>query len=304
MGAKKITFYSPKGGVGKTTGVMNVAGILAAKYRANVLIIDADPSANVSNGFSAEAETVTASYPELISAAIKRGIAVPPKKAPIASIVAAYPEINEFEHELKREARKRIFIAPSQAGESGPSLLVSTEDLIAKKNYELENEGRPRDYMHLSNFFRPVEDIFDYILIDAPGAIAGTMYLEAVCAADYIVSPAEADIWSPAALKRVFDVTELASGFSGKQIGFLGYYLSKYDSRRTKSDVAIKEAIKDESLLFKTTIPNSAAVKNAQLSTDILVFTRPREEVTKCFEHLTDEIVRKIRRAEKKEKRD
>lgn len=302
MGAKTIAFYSPKGGVGKTTGVMNVAGILAAKYKANVLIVDADPSANVSSGFSAEAETVTASYPELILAAMKRGIDVPPKKAPLASIVAAYPEVNPLEHEEKQKARQRIFIAPSQAGGGISSLLIKTEDMIMGRNYELEKNGKPRDYMHLANFFSPLKDTFDYILIDAPGAIAGAMYLEAVCAADYIVSPAEADIWSPAALARVLDVTHNASGFSGKKIAFLGYYLSKYDARRTKSDVAIKENIEDKKLLFKTAIPNSSAVKNAQLSTDVLVFTRPREAVTKCFEHLTDEIVRKIRKAEKEKR--
>ena len=299
MCARKIAFYSPKGGVGKTTGVMNAAGILAAKYKASVLIIDADPSANVSSGFSATAETVRAAYPELLTEAMKRNIGVPPKKAPLASVVSAFPEINEHEHPAKQQARRRIFIAPAQAGESAASLLIRTEDAIMKHNYGLELSGKPRDYMHLARFFSPLEDMFDYILIDAPGAIAGAMYLEAVCAADYIVSPAEADIWSPAALSRVIDVTKLACGLSKKKIHFLGYYLSKYDARRTRSDVAIKEGIRDKDLLFSTAIPNSSSVKNAQLATDILAFTRPGDDVTKCFEMLTDEIVKKIKKIER-----
>ena len=302
MSARKIAFYSPKGGVGKTTGVMNAAGILAAKYKASVLIIDADPSANVSSGFSATAETVQAAYPELLTAAMKRNIDIPPKKAPLASIVAAFPEVNPHEHPEKQKARQRIFIAPAQAGEAAASLLIKTEDAIMKHNYGLEMAGKPRDYTHLARLFAPLEDTFDYILIDAPGAIAGAMYLEAVCAADYIVSPAEADIWSPAALSRVIDVTRLASGLSKKEICFLGYYLSKYDARRTRSDVAIKEGIRDKDLLFSTAIPNSSSVKNAQLATDILAFTRPGDEVTKCFERLTDEIVRKIKKIEKQRK--
>lgn len=300
MTARKIAFYSPKGGVGKTTGVMNVAGILASKHGASVLIIDADPSANVSSGFSATAETVQAAYPELLTAAMKRNIGIPPKKAPLASIVAAFPQISEYEHPKKQQARRQIFIAPAQAGENAASLLIKTEDAIMKHNYALEAAGKPRDYMHLARLFTPLEDTFDYILIDAPGAIAGAMYLEAVCAADYIVSPAEADIWSPAALSRVIDVARLAESLSGNKIHFLGYYLSKYDARRTRSDVAIKEGIKERDLLFSTAIPNSSAVKNAQLATDILAFTRPGDDVTKCFEKLTDEIVRKIKRIERK----
>ncbi|MBI2821615.1 MAG: ParA family protein [Acidobacteria bacterium] len=53
---KKLVIGSFKGGVGKTTVAVNLAVVLASAYRLRVLLIDADPSANVSAHFRVKPE--------------------------------------------------------------------------------------------------------------------------------------------------------------------------------------------------------------------------------------------------------
>lgn len=51
---KIISFITEKGGVGKTTGAREIAGMLALNYNKKVLMIDCDFQENLSNSFSYE----------------------------------------------------------------------------------------------------------------------------------------------------------------------------------------------------------------------------------------------------------
>lgn len=55
MTMKVISVMNLKGGVGKTTTVVNMAAILARDYNRSVLVIDADPQANASYFFGQDA---------------------------------------------------------------------------------------------------------------------------------------------------------------------------------------------------------------------------------------------------------
>lgn len=63
---KTVAVINFKGGVGKTTTVINLSGILAAEHSKRVLVVDIDPQANLTAGFGVDIFKVKKSIREVL----------------------------------------------------------------------------------------------------------------------------------------------------------------------------------------------------------------------------------------------
>jgi chromosome partitioning protein len=126
--AKTITFAHFKGGTGKTTSCISVAGFLAKKGN-KVLAIDLDPQANLTSGLGIDRSSLVSTISHVMSG-----------KTDIRNIILKTPTEN-------------LHIAPSH-----PSLLGAN-----LKSYRSKKDGKI-----LKNALKSVNKYYDYILVDTP----------------------------------------------------------------------------------------------------------------------------------------
>lgn len=317
--AMRIVFYSPKGGSGKSTGVAQVAGYLAYNglgifaqsekiVGAKTLIIDADPSYNASQSFYMEEGRPPICYTHLMKQCLteKRR---PTKEELLSTIVPAFSEeVLNTGTETEKIGRNNLFIAPSRLSISDRCMLELDDFFVRAKG----PNGKPGWYTFFDTFFKPIYDEFNFIIIDAPGQITGSSYLNAICMADFIISPSETDIYSTNAILEVQTIRRIANELANHKIDFLGFYFSRYDGRRGNDRELLSDSGQMKEYL-ETSIKNLSIIPQLQGRKELVAFDakarRALREPIKddqgniigyekedVFEKLTTEILRRLKK--------
>ena len=157
-----------KGGVGKTTTAVSLAGILAKRGYAT-LLIDGDRSLNAGSGV-ALAEQAGRSYIELLEAFLHRTRGA----FPIAQAVSktAFPGLD-------------LLAGTAERGPDGISLWSRVE----------WGMGETNSFSLFGKALAPLAGTYDYIVYDAPPNVEGAINVGALIRADCVLSPIEADYY-------------------------------------------------------------------------------------------------------------
>lgn len=172
-----IAFAHHKGGTGKTTSCLNVAGYLQ-KDGKRVLVVDCDPQANATSGLGVDPERVEQSMYDVFM-----------------SVFEGFPD-----------ARIADIIVPTA---SGIYLAPATLDLVGVEPYLYGIDDRVGI---LREMLTPVRDTYDFILIDTPPSM-GQFVINGLVAADRTVVTLDAGTFAlngMEALSMIFnDIREM-----------------------------------------------------------------------------------------------
>lgn len=252
-----ISIAIQKGGSGKTTTAVNLAAALQQQGK-TVLLIDADPQANLTQSLGIIEEPEENLYTEL-------------KK-----VIAG--ENSTLEDAIIQTS-------------SGLPLVPASIELASAELELVSVYGREKAF---SWILEPITNKYDFIFIDCPPAI-GMLTVNALVASDYVLLPLQAEFLPLKGLQSFMRSFNMIKKQLNPSLKILGYLLTKYDSRKTMTQRVLDQMVMSfGNQVFETRIRTNIALAQAQeKGVDVFTFDK-RCNGAQDYKELASEFLAKI----------
>ena len=223
-----------------------------AKKGKKVLLIDADPQGNATSGVGVEKNTPKSIYDVIIN------------DIDLSEAVVETPI-------------KNLFLCPSNINLAGAEVeLVSM--LSREQRLKLKIEEANENY--------------DYIIIDCPPSL-GLLTINAFTAANSILIPIQCEYYALEGVGQLMNTVNLIKKQLNKGLYIEGVVLTMSDDRTNLSKQVINEVrTYFKNNVYKTIIPRNVKLSEAPSYGMPITIYAPKSKGSKCYEKLTNEILR------------
>lgn len=169
--------------------------------------------------------------------------------------------------------------------------IIAASKALAGADAFITNTGK--EY-RLKEALEPIRAEYDFIIVDTPPAL-GILTINALTACDSVIIPAQADIYSIQGIEQLAETMKPVKKYTNPALTIEGILLTRYSPRsvlsREVAELAEKIAAKLGTKLFKATIREAVAVKEAQISQQSLYSYAPKAKVTEDYNRFIAELL-------------
>lgn len=257
---KIYAIANQKGGVGKTTSVINLGAYLAGSGR-RILMVDMDPQSNATSGLGYNKYEMEQSTYQLLL-----------EEAEVDEVVISNEEYN-------------IDLLPAH-----PSLAGAEVELV---------NAIGREY-RLRNVLQTVNGRYDYILIDCPPSLSLLTVNALTAARDGIIIPVQCEYLALEGLSQLMQTVEMVQKYLNPTLTVRGMIMTMYDGRTNLSRQVVEEVRKHfAGKVFRTIVPRNVRVSEAPSYGQPINFYAPNSPGAIAYRVLTAELLKGDKTKEK-----
>lgn len=154
----------------------------------------------------------------------------------------------------------------------------------------------------LREALEPVKGRYDHIIIDCPPAL-GSLTINALTAADYVIIPTQADVLSLAGVSQLYDSYKLVKKYTNKQLKIAGILLTRHSSRSVlKRDLeeVLREQLSKQmgAKVYTTTIREAVAINEAQYMQQSIYEYAGKSKVAADYTAFIEELLQDLEKGE------
>ena len=255
--AKVIAVGLRKGGVGKTTSVVNIGAVLAKDHKKRVLLVDMDPQGHIALSFG-----------------------IKPRKLPktLYDVFTGDSTVDD----ILPKTDYNVDILPANNS-------LAQFDMLVIDNRDVKNPA-----LWLKEILGSLQIRYDYIILDLPPAL-NWLTVNALAATNELIIPMQAELFAESGvsdlLESVVDVRKTLN--PGLKIS--GILLTMFNARTNLSMIVSQDIRKFADLqgirIFNTAISRSVRFGEANLMGKPAVIYAPRNDAIKTYVEFTRELL-------------
>jgi chromosome partitioning protein len=249
--ARIISLANQKGGVGKTTTVINL-GVALAQNEKKVLLVDIDPQGTLSAGVGVDANSLD------------------------HTIYDAMMNSNEPINQIIRPIKAYLDLIPANN-----DLAAAEIELIAELRRELV----------LHRVLEPLDNWYDYILIDCPPSLS-LLTVNALCASTGVIIPMQCEYFAMRVIRLLLDSINRTKARLNPDLELTGILATMYSTGTVHAREVLEElrsAFGDK--VFEVVIYKSIRFAEASVANKAIIEYSSRHKGSKAYQKLAKELL-------------